>query len=58
MDQAILQQAANVEAQLDAEIERLETLDTDDLSLIRKNRMEEMKRGAAQRLEWEKAGIY
>ncbi len=56
MDQVILQQAANVEAQLDDEINRLENLDGDDLARIRQNRIEEMKRGAAQKLEWEKQG--
>ncbi len=56
MDQVILQQAANVEAQLDSEINRLENLDGDDLARIRQNRIEEMKRGAAQKLEWEKLG--
>lgn len=56
MDQYLLTAAEKVEQQLDGEIERLENLDADDLAAIRKNRIEEMKRGAQQKVEWEKNG--
>ena len=56
MENYLLNAADNVERQLDNEIERLETLDGDDLARIRQNRIEEMKRGAIQKVEWEKAG--
>lgn len=56
MEDYLLQAAGHVEAQLDNEIERLEQLDTDDLARIRQNRIEEMKRAAVQKVEWEKAG--
>ena len=56
MENAILQQAQVVEQKLDEEIERLQNLDDGDLDLIRKNRIEEMKRGAVAKSEWEKNG--
>ncbi len=56
MEDYLLTAAQKVEQQLDQEIDRLENLDADDLAAIRRNRMEEMKRGAQQKLEWEKNG--
>jgi len=56
MDNQILAVADRVEEQLDDEIERLNNLEEDDLDRIRKNRIEEMKRGAIQKVEWEKNG--
>lgn len=56
MENAILQQAQVVEQQLDQEIDRLQNLDETDLDRIRKNRIEEMKRGALAKSEWEKNG--
>ncbi|XP_076042027.1 phosducin-like protein 3 [Oratosquilla oratoria] len=41
-----------IEQQLDAEIDRLENLDADDLESIRKERIEAMKKRAQKKQEW------
>lgn len=52
MDQLLTQVAQNVEKQLDRELERLETLDVDDLEAIRTQRMAEMKKRQQLKQEW------
>ncbi len=42
--------------QVDAELERLDNLDDNDLEVIRKRRIEAMKNAQVQRVEWEKNG--
>ena len=42
--------------QVDAELERLDNLDDNDLEVIRKRRIEAMKNTQVQRVEWEKNG--
>lgn len=45
----MLEAAKLVEEQLDAEIQRLETMDDDDYERIKQRRVQEMKRSAKQR---------
>eukprot|EP00731_Ephydatia_muelleri_P030804 Em0022g318a len=56
VEQALLQAARVVEEQLDAEIERLDALQGDDLEEFRQKRLQEMKKEASQREEWLKKG--
>lgn len=56
VEQALLQAARVVEEQLDAEIERLDTLQGDDLEGFRQKRLQEIKKEASQREEWLKKG--
>ena len=44
--------AQTVEHQLDAELERLENLNSDDLEKLRERRLKEMKTQALQQQEW------
>jgi len=41
---------------LDAEIERLENIDDNELERIRNNRIEAMKNAQVQKVEWQKNG--
>lgn len=52
VEQALLQAAKVVEEQLDAEIERLDAMQSDDLEEFRRKRLQEMKKEASQREEW------
>ncbi|CAH0698363.1 unnamed protein product [Spodoptera exigua] len=52
MDQLLQQVASNMEKQLDSEIERLETMDSNDLEAIRQQRIAEMKKRAKAKQEW------
>jgi hypothetical protein len=56
MADQLLQVAKIVETQLDAEIERLDNLDDDELEKIRKNRIESMKNMQKQKVEWQQLG--
>lgn len=41
-----------IEQQLDAEIDRLENLDSDDLEVIRRERLAAMKKRQSKKQEW------
>lgn len=60
MDQAIQQQVAGatqmVESIVDAEINRLDNLDSDDIVAIRQQRLKEMKKMATRKDEWLQIG--
>lgn len=44
--------AQQLERQLDSELNRLETLDTDDIQALRDQRLKELKKHAQQKQEW------
>lgn len=48
----VMQVAQRVEQQLDAELERLENMDADDLETLREKRLKEMKKNQQQRQTW------
>jgi len=50
--QSLLKVAQTVEHELDAELERLENLNSDDLEKLREQRLKEMKTQALQQQEW------
>nr|XP_039266153.1 thioredoxin domain-containing protein 9-like [Styela clava] len=52
IENQVLQAAKAVEEQLDAEINRLDKMDDDDLEKLRERRMQAMKKSQAQRQEW------
>ena len=52
MQQQLVQAAQQAEQQVDAEIERLERLDEDDLEMMRQRRLAQMKKHAEQKKEW------
>ncbi|CAK1591449.1 unnamed protein product [Parnassius mnemosyne] len=52
MEQVLKHVAQTVEKQLDSELERLDTLDSNDLEAIRQQRIAEMKKRAQQKQEW------
>ncbi|EOD21437.1 hypothetical protein EMIHUDRAFT_46671, partial [Emiliania huxleyi CCMP1516] len=52
MDQAVSQVLSNVERAVDDELERQE----DELANIRRRRVEEMKRKAEEKMEWQRNG--
>ena len=43
---------------MDAEIERLENIDDNELERIRNNRIEAMRNAQVQKAEWQKNGNY
>ena len=53
VEQSLLKAAHTVEHQLDAELERLESLNSDDLEKLREQRLKEMKTQALQQQEWQ-----
>lgn len=53
IQQSVLKVAQTVEQQLDAELERLDKLDSDDLEKLREQRLKEMKKQAWQQQEWQ-----
>ncbi|XP_077302756.1 phosducin-like protein 3 [Arctopsyche grandis] len=52
MEQVIQNIAQNVERQVDAELDKLNQLGTDDLDKLRENRLAEMKKRAQLKQEW------
>jgi hypothetical protein len=52
VEQSLLKVAQTVEHQLDAELERLENFNSDDLEKLREQRLKEMKKQALQQQEW------
>jgi len=60
MDQNIARQVEvatkRVEEQLDSELDRLNNLEIDDLSVLRQKRLQEMKKRAQQQMEWKTNG--
>lgn len=52
IENAVLQVAKQMEADVDAKINKLETMDEDDLERLRARRLEHMKRQADKRQEW------
>lgn len=56
VEQQLIEATRVVEQQLDAEIERLERLDDDDLEALRQRRLAALRRQADQRRDWLAAG--
>ena len=56
IEQQLVQAAKTVEAQLDAEIERLDKMDEDDIEDLRRKRMQQMKKAQDQKREWMQLG--
>ena len=56
IEQQLVQAAKTVEAQLDAEIERLDKMDEDDIEELRRKRMQQMKKAQDQKREWMQLG--
>jgi len=52
LQEQLIQATQMIESQVDAEIERLEKLDDDDLEALRVRRMDAMKRAQEQKREW------
>nr|XP_002131804.1 thioredoxin domain-containing protein 9-like [Ciona intestinalis] len=52
IEQQLLQAAQVVEQQVDAEINRLESMDEDELEKIRERRVQAMKKAQVQKQEW------
>jgi hypothetical protein len=52
VEQSLLKVAQTVEHQLDAELERLENINSDDLEKLREQRLKEMKKQTLQQQEW------
>lgn len=56
MENQLLQAVQIVEKQIDAEIDRLDNLDDDDLEIIRRKRLEALKNSQKQKIEWQQNG--
>jgi len=56
LSQRLLEAAKVVEEQVDKQMEELDRLDDDDLEAIRQKRIDQMKKMAAKRDEWQMAG--
>ncbi|XP_005112130.1 thioredoxin domain-containing protein 9 [Aplysia californica] len=56
LENHLLQATQVIENQLDAEIERLEKMDDDDFEVLRKRRLDAMKKAQQQKQEWLAAG--
>lgn len=52
MEQQLVNAAKAVEQQLDAEIEKLDKMDEDDIESLRRKRMQQMKKAQDQKREW------
>lgn len=52
LETQLLKTAQNVEDQLDAEINRLDAMDDDELEKLREKRMQAMKKAQVQKQEW------
>ena len=56
VESTVLQATKVLEEQVDAEIERLDCLEDDDIEQIKKRRLQQMKQQAKQREEWRSRG--
>ena len=56
IEKTLIDAAKVVEDQLDAEIERLDKMDSDELDILREKRLQQMKKAQAQKEEWLKRG--
>nr|XP_002734792.1 PREDICTED: thioredoxin domain-containing protein 9-like [Saccoglossus kowalevskii] len=56
VEQQLLKATEMIESQVDAEIGRLDTIDDDELEILRKRRMEAMKKAHDQKQEWLQIG--
>jgi len=56
LGEQLLTAAKMMEEQVDAEIKNLETLDEDELEVIKRRRIEMMKRHQEKKIEWKAAG--
>jgi hypothetical protein len=56
LGQQLMQTAQIMEEQVDAEIKKLETMDEDELEVIKRQRMEMMKKQQEKKQEWLKQG--
>lgn len=56
LENHLLKAASAVEAQLDAEINRLENMDDDELDKIRERRVQALKKAQEQKQEWRRNG--
>lgn len=56
VESSVLEATKVIEEQLDSEINRLDNLDSDDLDRLREQRLQQMKKAAAQREEWRSQG--
>ncbi|GFN82547.1 thioredoxin domain containing 9 [Plakobranchus ocellatus] len=56
LENQLLQATQMIESQVDAEIERIEKMDDDDLEVLRQKRLAAMKKAADQKQEWLAAG--
>ncbi|XP_014676563.1 PREDICTED: thioredoxin domain-containing protein 9-like [Priapulus caudatus] len=52
MEQQLLAAASMVEEQVDAQIEKLDKMDEDDLEAVRRRRLEALKKGQKDKKEW------
>lgn len=52
LQEQVLRVAQTVEQQLDAEIQRLDELDTDGIEKLREERLDELKKQAKQKQLW------
>jgi hypothetical protein len=52
MEQQLLQATNIIENKIDAELQRLETLDEDDIEVLRQRRLDALKKHASQKQEW------
>jgi len=52
MEQQLLQATNVIESQIDRELQRLETLDEDDIEVLRQRRLDALKKHASQKQEW------
>lgn len=52
MEQILVSAAKQLEKQLDSEIERLDTLGSDDIEAIRDRRLKEMKQRQEKIVQW------
>lgn len=56
LENQLLQATKMIENQVDAEIERLEKIDDDDLEVLRRRRLDAMKKSHQQKQDWMSAG--
>lgn len=56
LDQAVMAVAQQLEQQVDSEIHRLENLGEDEIEVLRRKRMEEVRKLAERREQWTAAG--
>lgn len=56
IEKQIMMATEMVEAQIDAQLQKMDKLDEDDLEMIRRKRLEEMKKARKQQDDWKAAG--